>query len=121
MCVGIALFLFATALGLIPTDSPADDAPNVVIGICGFVFLIAGAMLMLGRDSKLNDALAAVLLFCFAAVGAWASLMAPDAGFSGGLPFVSREFNLVLGRIVFGTGSLICVAAAVWAIRRARR
>jgi hypothetical protein len=78
-------------------------------------------MLFLRRDTKLNDALASVLLVAFAILGIWASLFAPDPGFSGGLPFLTHEQNIVLAKFVFGAGSLISLLMAGWAIRRALR
>ena len=121
VCIVIAGYLFSVALNLLPGDDGEANAPDIVIAICGFVFLVGGAMLLLRRDSKLNDALASVMLVAFAILGIWVCLLAPDSGFSGGLPFLTREQNITLARFVFGAGSLISLLMAGWAIRRALR
>jgi hypothetical protein len=75
-------------------------------------------MAYLGRRSRANELMAAMLLLLFGAVGAWVSLFSPSEGFSGGIPFVPYESNVTLARVMFGIGALICFALSIWAFRR---
>lgn len=54
-----------------------------------------------------------------AAVGAVAAL-SPDAPL-GGIPLLPAAWNSAIGRMVFGFGSLLCAAMALWAFVEAWR
>ena len=119
LCVGIGVFLLLLASELIPgLQRQASDAPNSIIALAGLVFFIAGCMVFLGAESRANDLLAGLLCLSFGLIGAWVAFLSPSEGFSGGLPFVSRESNVSIARVVFGAGSLVCLAIAAWAFRR---
>lgn len=120
MCVLISLYPFALALGVVAPDEPVN-APNWVLAMVGIVFLTAGCMILLGGKSPTNDLLAAILLFSFSATGIWVALFSSADGFSGGVPFVSRETNVALGRGLFGIGAIITFLMGVYALRLWRR
>lgn len=118
-CIALGCYPIALSLGLLPVDEGALNAPPWVVAGAGFAFVIAGSMILLANHSRANDLLAGVLLFVFGIMGAWVSLFSSSEGFSGGLPFLSRDLNVMLGRWLFGLGALISFAICVYAFRRA--
>lgn len=119
VCLLLGCYPIALALGLLPIDDAELTVPRWVIAGAGLTFIIAGFMILLANYSRGNDLLAGVLLFLFGVLGTWVSVLGPDDGFSGGLPFLSAELNIIVGRWVFGFGALICFALCVYAFRRA--
>ena len=118
-CIAIGCYPISIALGLFQLDETALSAPLWVVAGAGIVFVIAGLMILLAHHSRANDFLAGVLCFIFGAMGTWVSLFSSNDGFSGGLPILSHEQNIMLGRWVFGLGAVICFAISVYAFRRA--
>ena len=92
-------------------------APLWVIFLCGVVFLLGGAMLLVDRNSKFNALCASLLLLVMGVIGAWVALLGPAAGFSGGIPFLPQAYNVTLARWVFGLGALVSFMMLVYAIR----
>ena len=119
--VTIALGCYPIALGsgLLPAGEAGLSAPSWIVVAAGLVFVIAGFMILLARHSRANNLLAGCLLVLFGVIGAWASLFGASDSMSGGLPFVSHELNVRLGRLLFGLGALLCFAMSVYAFRRA--
>jgi hypothetical protein len=123
--LAIALFcavagglLILVALGVISTSPGQRHAPDSIIAMTGAAFLIAGCMVLIGRQSRFNDLFAAILCLLFGATGAWVAIYASSEGFSGGIPLISNEANVRLARWMFGLGSLVCLAISGWAFRR---
>lgn len=120
-CVLLGCFPVAIAFGFIPADGTELSAPRWVVAGAGLVFVIAGLMILFADNENANDFLAGVLLLMFGVLGTWVSLLSSDDGFSGGLPFLSPEKNIAVGRWVFGFGALICYSLSVYAFRRAAK
>ena len=118
-CIAVGCYPIALGLGLLPVDEAGLSAPPWVVAGAGFAFIIAGFMILFARHSRINDLLAGVLLLLFGIMGVWVSLFSASDGFSGGLPFLSRETNVLLGRWLFGLGALISFAMCGYAFRRA--
>jgi hypothetical protein len=121
VCLLLAGYLFAIGFQWLPVDAGAVAAPTWILALCGAVFLLAGVMIFLMHRSRVNDALAAAICLCFSVIGGWAALSGADGNFSGGLPFLTPEQNRLLGRIVFGLGSLACAWMAGYALSLARK
>jgi divalent metal cation (Fe/Co/Zn/Cd) transporter len=119
-CIIAGGLLILVALGVIATSPGQRHAPDFIIAFSGLAFIIAGCMILVGRQSRFNDLLAAILCLLFGATGAWVALYSPSEGFSGGIPLLSNEANVRLARWVFGLGSLVCFAIAGWAFKRYR-
>lgn len=117
-CVIAGGLLILVALGVISTSPSERYAPEFIIALSGSAFIIAGCMILVGRQSRFNDLLAAALCLLFGATGAWVAVFSPSEGFSGGLPLISSEANVKLARWVFGLGSLVCFAISGWALKR---
>lgn len=120
-CLALGCYPIAIALGFVTVDEAALTVPRWIIAGAGLAFVVAGLMILYAHYSRANDVLAGVLLLLFGALGTWVSLFSSEEGFSGGLPFLSSERNVAVGRWVFGLGALICFALSVYAFRRAAR
>ena len=118
LCMALGGMLLLVAGGFFIDNPDQQNAPDFVIAMCGSAFIVAGCMILVGRRSRFNDLLAAILCLLFGATGAWVALFSPSDGFSGGLPLISSEANIRLARWVFGLGSLVCFALAAWALKR---
>lgn len=119
--IAIGTFIMLVAADWIVVDPSSIEAPRWVLGLAGLVFLMAGLMVLAGQKSRINDGLAAMLLFAFAAIGAYAALLADPASIEGGLPLIDKETNSLIGRWVFGIGALMSAALGVYALRRCFR
>ena len=119
VCVALGCYPVSIALGLLPVDEARVMAPMWVVAMSGIMFVIAGGMILLGDHSWANDLLAGVLCLLFGIMGAWVSLFSSSEGFSGGVPLLSNDSNVTLGRWMFGLGAIISFAVAAYAFRRA--
>lgn len=117
-CIALGGFLVLLAGGFIADDPGKRHAPDFVIALSGLSLVIAGCMVLVGRKSRFNDLLAGILCLSFGVIGAWVAFYAPSEGFSGGIPLVSSGTNIMIGRWVFGIGSLVCFAISGWAFKR---
>ena len=117
----IGVFIIALALGIIPEDPGNFHAPPIVVGLAGAVFLIGGLSLLVKAQSAWRAIGAALILGCMGAVGAWVTFFGDSSKIEGGLPFLSQETNALLGRGVFGVGTLLVLCFMVWAIKDAQR
>ena len=121
MCILIGLYPIALAFGFIELDNSTAHAPMWVIALCGIVFLIGGCMILLNQHTRLIDLLAALICLSFAAIGMWVSLFSPSEGFSGGIPFIPNQTNIMISRWVFGSGAVVSFLIFIYAVRRALR
>ncbi|MDJ0700063.1 MAG: hypothetical protein QNJ07_09420 [Woeseiaceae bacterium] len=118
-CLALGCYPIAMALGYVSIDEAESTAPRWVVAGAGLTFVVAGFMILLAKHSRANDLLAGVLLLLFGILGTWVAVFSSGEGFSGGLPFLSSELNIKVGRWVFGLGAMICFAFCVYAFRRA--
>jgi hypothetical protein len=117
-CIVLGLYPLAIATGVLTVDSADIHAPMWIIFLCGVVFIIAGAMMLVGHDSRINDLFASILLLIMGLVGAWVALFGPADAFSGGIPFLPTEYNIVIARWLFGSGAVVVFAFFVYALHR---
>lgn len=118
--IAIGLYPLSIASGVLELPEDSVHAPPWVIAGCGIVFVTAGTMILSHPRSGVNDLLAALISLTFAAIAAWVSIWSPPDGFSGGLPFASREFNVNLARVMFGIGGCVCLLVVFYAMHRYR-
>ncbi len=116
LLVGVSILLVAVGVAPVP-DNP-EYQPGFVVAMAGLVFAAGGVALMLPPGSRVRLASVAILVSGFAVIGAWAALRGSAETIEGGLFFLSRETNALLGRILFGFGSLISVIILVVVIRQ---
>ena len=113
-CGGFALLV---ASGVLPIQT-AYDTPMWVIGLVGVMFVTAGVMIFLRNYSRALDFFAAIILASFALIAGWVTFFASAEGFSGGIPFLPRDVNVSLARIMFGLGAVLCFAGFLYALKR---
>lgn len=118
LIVGATILLVAA--GVIPVPDDPANAPRTVIAMAGLALSSGGAALMLPPASRLRLAMVALLVTAFSVIGAWAALTGSAETIEGGLIFFSRETNALLGRILFGFGSLVSVVILVVVLRQSR-
>ena len=113
-CGGFALLV---ASGVLPMQT-AYDTPMWVVGLVGVMFVTAGVMIFLRNHSHALDLLAAFVLASFTLIAGWVTFFASAEGFSGGIPFLPRDMNVSLARIMFGLGAILCFAGFLYALKR---
>lgn len=117
-CIILGLYPIAIATGLLTVDDASVHAPMWVVFLSGIAFVLTGAMMLVGHDSRINDLFAAMFLLIMGAVGTWIALLGPAEAFSGGIPFLPKEYNVAIARWLFGGGAVIVFALLAHAIRR---
>jgi hypothetical protein len=117
VAIACGAFTLLVASGVLPMQT-ANDTPIWVIWLIGVVFVIAGVMIFLRNHSRALDFFAAIILASFTLIGGWVSLFASPEGFSGGIPFLPYDTNVVLARVMFGLGALMCFGGFVYAVKR---
>ncbi|MGB5211347.1 MAG: hypothetical protein WBO47_11095 [Gammaproteobacteria bacterium] len=117
LCIAAGIYPLAIAVGLVPADSSAVHAPMWVVFLSGLVFIVGGAMMLVGMESRANDLLACLLLLTIGSIGAWVAIRGPADGFSGGIPFLPRSTNTSIARWLFGLGAAVCLLLSAYAAR----
>ncbi len=113
--LGVLLLLMAT--GVIPVDDEDLHAPNAILILCAIVFLAGGVVVAFPADKRLKMSMVVLILISFMITGSWAALFGEDRHISGGIPFVSRETNVLLARIGFGAGALMVFGILLLALK----
>ena len=121
LCIGIGSYILLLATKVIPVAPQDVHVPMPIFFLVGLIFVFCGIMILLGQTSKYNDLTAALLLACFACIGAWISLLAPPEGIQGGLPFLPATTNAILGKTLIGLGSVLCMFLSAYAFKLYRR
>ena len=114
---GAGAVVISISAGLLPVEESLFNAPKWIVALSGFVFMVAGIMMILGEKSGFNNLLAAALLVAMGTIGGWVALFGAGDSFSGGLPFAPDSANISLARTMFGFGALICYLMSVYAAR----
>jgi len=124
--LGAGLMLEAVALGLLPTQPSADEAPHAVLALAGLAFL-AGACApyaaQLGPNSLAARTVGAVVFLSLSAIAHWIAFGPGTRHFSGGvavgvLSVAGHAPGETVGRIVFGLGALLLDVALLAVFRR---
>jgi hypothetical protein len=109
-------YILLMAAGVLPGEM-TNDTPLWVGGLAGFVFVLAGVMIFLRNHSRALDLAAAIILSAFALMAAWVAGYGSE-GMSGGMLFLPHEWNISIGRALFGFGSVLCMLGVAYALRR---
>jgi len=116
-CIAIGIFLLLAALGVIEPTNQEPASPPLILALCGLVFVVGGCMVLVGRKSRLNSLGAAIVCLSFSFLGLWVALFSPPEAIAGGIPFLPQSINAVLGKWLFGAGSVISLAVSIYALR----
>ena len=111
--------IVAVAAGIIPTSESDVHAPHWVIGACGFMFVIAGFLVIVPDTMPhMKSFLGAALLSLFAAVPGWIGFGAGPREFGGSMSFggitSTAHPGEIFGRIAFGFFAVLLAAGAVY-------
>ena len=115
--VAIGVFILCVATDVIRADPRTIHAPRWVLGLCGVAFAGAGLSLVGHRWPVIRIASLSFVLLGLGGVAAWASVMAPGEGWSGGLPFVPGDVNVGIARGLAGFGALLCFGLLVYGVK----
>ncbi len=105
LCAGAAMA--GVGAKVIPVDPSTVHAPYWVIVLCGLVFIAGGMAAVIGEKHPLNSVLAAIIALGLATSFAWVTVYGDSAHMSGGVWFLPKSVNDILGRILFGLGSIM--------------
>ncbi|MGB5701460.1 MAG: hypothetical protein WBM48_01465 [Polyangiales bacterium] len=120
LCVLVGGLLCAVALGLLPQEYVAIDAPRIVLVVGGGVLVFVGLM-SLARDHRMSETISSLLLLALAGAAGWLTFYAPEGTLSRYVPFIPPSVNEALARLLFGLGAAGCVGMAIWGFRRILR
>lgn len=113
----LGCFPMAVSVGILPADPATIYAPLWVLFACGFVFVVTGAMLIFGeRYPRFNNFCAVIVTGGMGAIAGWIAIFSDAAGFSGGIPFIPRDLNILIGRGLIGFGAVLCWAIAAYGL-----
>lgn len=121
--VGAGVAVELVALGIIPFDAQRIHAPMWVLSLSGVLFLAGGFTVLAPPGSGLAIWCGGAVVVSITAVSAWVALYGPEEGFSGGLPWIPRELDLLIARLMFGCVALLglaIMAGAAAGLRRGR-
>lgn len=119
ICALIGGGIVAVAAGIIPIDESAVHAPRWVVGACGFVFMIAGFLVVVPATMpRMKNFLAGVMLSLFAAIPGWIAFGSGPRVFGGSVSFGAMTSAThpgeLFGRIAFGFGAVLLGLAAIY-------
>ncbi len=107
-----------TVIGVVPIDPDLVHAPGWIIAICGLLIMSAGLALVASPGSGIVTWCGGVVVISMTLISAWVAVYGASQQFSGDFPFISRETNVLISRMVFGWVSLLGLAITVAAARK---
>ncbi len=115
----LGAILVALAAGIIPADERMFNAPHWVVGACGFLFIVAGFLVIVPPEMpRMKNFLGAMMLSTFAAIPGWIAFGPGQRAFGGSFSFGSitsaSHPGETTGRIVFGIGAVLLGLAAAY-------
>ena len=119
ICFPISAYLISIGAGWRPVPEESLHAPGFVLVLAGIIFSIAGLALLAGPERKrLTAAFAAIILLSFSIIGFWIAGFGNGEQFSGGVPFLPKEANTLIARVVFGGGAVMSLLLAWMAFKQ---
>ena len=116
IAAGIVIEL--TVIDVIPIDEELVHAPDWIIALCGLLFLCGGLALLASPKSSIATWSAGTLVISMTLISAWVAVYGASEHFSGDFPFLSRDTNVIISRIIFGCVSLLGLAITVAAAKK---
>ena len=108
--------LIGLAVGAYTPVAGALRAPAWLVAIGGLVFAGGGLAVLFPHHPAVGWSVAMVILASLGIIALWVGLAATPEEISGGLPLLSREANVRLGRAVFTVSGLLCLALLGWGL-----
>jgi hypothetical protein len=122
ICIAAGSAIVAGAVGWLPLKL-SPGVPRWVGAAAGFVFVLGGIAIALPpRASRLRGLAGAILVTLFTSIAGWIAFWPGERTFnssvsSGGVS-VSGGGSEWVGRIVFGSGAILCAAFAAFLWKR---
>ncbi len=112
------LVIELTVLDIISIDENLVHAPNWVIALLGILFLSSGLVVVVSPESSIATWSAGTLVIAITLVSAWVAVYGSGEHFSGDLPFISKDTNVIIARFIFGCVSLLGLAIILAAAKK---
>tara|TARA_R110000868_G_scaffold259361_14_gene517511 strand:- start:9070 stop:9417 length:348 start_codon:yes stop_codon:yes gene_type:complete len=109
--MGTGLAIILVSLDVISVEESAFNASKWVVGVCGFIFFLAGVMIFLEEKAKYTNLVGGILVLSIGIVGGWIAMFGNSDAFSGGLV-------IWVARGIFGFGALICLFGGLFIMKR---
>ncbi|MEE8349094.1 MAG: hypothetical protein V3R94_05970, partial [Acidobacteriota bacterium] len=91
-----------TVIGVIPIDPNLVHAPGWVIALCGLLIMSGGLALLASPSSSIATWTGGMVVISMTLISAWVAVYGSSEQFSGDFPFISRDTNVLISRVVFG-------------------
>ncbi len=109
------IFLLLEGLNITQFGETKNNTPEWILAVVGFMFILAGVMILIGGKARWNDLFASIVIALMGIVFGWISLFGDSSGFSGGVAILSDITGISFQRILFGLGSLSCFSVSIYA------
>ena len=117
-CIGAALVLLGA--DFIPQRVFKPHVPSWVLVVLGLGLILVGVSVFFRIGSPIATRLIGVSLLLMAMAFSWVAFFSDPRYMSGGLPFLPDDYNVLLGRTVFGLFALFFLWLGVSAMRHAK-
>jgi hypothetical protein len=107
-----------TIIDVISIDENLLHAPDWILGLCGLLFLSGGLAIVASPKSSIATWSAGTFVISMTLISAWVAVYGASEHFSGDLLLLSRDSNVIIGRIIFGCVSLLGLVITVAAIKK---
>ena len=114
--MGIVIEL--TVLEVVSIDNSSVHAPDWVIALLDVLCLSGGLAIAFSPENRIAIWSAGSIVITMTIVSAWVAVYGSSEYFSGDLPFISRDTNVLIARIVFACVSLLGLAIIVAAAKK---
>jgi len=117
-CFGAALVLLG--YDIIPQDVFEPNVPSWMLVVLGFGLALAGVSPFFRTGSPKATRLVGGSCLLMALAFFWVSFFGDPRYMSGGIPFIPKAYNVLLGRFMFGLVGLLWLWMGVSALRYAK-
>ena len=118
LLIAVGIVIELAVVDVISIDKSSVHAPDWVVALLGVLCLSGGLAIAFSPESRVAIWSAGALVITMTIVSAWVALYGSSEYFSGDLPFISRDANVIIARIVFACVSLLGLAIIVAAAKK---
>jgi hypothetical protein len=118
MFIVAGIVIELTTIDVISIDENLVHAPDWILGLCGLLFLSGGLAIVASPKSSIATWSAGTLVIFMTLISAWVAVYGASEHFSGDLPLLSRDSNVIIARIIFWCVSLLGLAITTAAIKK---
>ena len=118
LLIAAGIVIELTVLDVVSIDNSSVHAPDWVIALLGVLCLSGGLAIAFSPENRIAIWSAGSLVITMTIASAWVTVYGSSEYFSGDLPFISRDTNVLIARIVFACVSLLGLAIIVAAAKK---